>query len=149
MTQESLEKILDSKLDSKLYAVVDSVNLSVDKKLTDFHSEIDKKIDDVKSQLAMDVSPKAVIKSHIACVDGLANHEKGIFKPNLLHQFKTVDGNMFNSVLKKAFTNFEYAQASAEFLISLTNSHLGENSLSSLIRDGFLLEQRTVIGTDQ
>ena len=48
VTQESLEKILDSKLDSKLYAVVDSVNLSVDKKLTDFHSEIDKKIDDVK-----------------------------------------------------------------------------------------------------
>ena len=48
MTQESLEKILDSKLDSKRYAVVDSVNLSVDKKLTDFHSEIDKKIDDVK-----------------------------------------------------------------------------------------------------
>ena len=48
VTQESLEKILDSKLDSKRYAVVDSVNLSVDKKLTDFHSEIDKKIDDVK-----------------------------------------------------------------------------------------------------
>ena len=70
----------------------------------------------------MDVSPKAVIKSQIACVDGLANHEKGIFKPNLLHQFKTVDGNMFNSVLKKASTIFEYAQASAEFLISLTTA---------------------------
>ena len=48
MTQESLEKILDSKLESKRYAVVDSVKFSEDKKHTDYHSEIDKKNDDVK-----------------------------------------------------------------------------------------------------
>ena len=149
---DTMKSDIDKRFDAQVSDIEKLCEHICDVKIDSLSATVDKKLQDIKDDIAKS-SAKGIVKKYQAAIEGLNNYQQGIFLPDILTQFSASNSDKFLSIFRgkvDSLNAFQLAEYGVQFLADVLGN-VGQNNrqVALLLVDRVLLDSAYVIGKQQ